>query len=90
MDENRTTGYVQSADNAAKTASLLLIDARRSPMMVSLSGNMTLGRERPGATAALRVVSEIASSLHGEFFYDEAQHGVGRIRVQQLPGRRRI
>lgn len=73
MEANKTTFYAASNDTAAaKTASLLLIDARRSPMMVSLTGNMTLGRERPGATAQLRVVSEIASTRHGEFYFDEA------------------
>ena len=73
MEDNRTVFYTsQNAGAVAKTASLLLIDARRSPMMVSLGGNMSIGRERPGATAKLRVVSEIASTNHGEFYYDEA------------------
>ncbi len=71
MEDNRTVFYAApSSSAAAKTASLLLIDARRSPMMVSLNGTMTLGRERPGSTAQLRVVSEIASTRHGEFYYD--------------------
>ena len=73
MEDNKTVFYANpSAGAAAKTASLLLIDARRSPMMVSLVGNMSVGRERPGSTAKLRVVSEIASTNHGEFYYDEA------------------
>lgn len=73
MEDNRTVFYAsQNAGAVAKTSSLLLIDARRSPMMVSLGGNMSIGRERPGATAKLRVVSEIASTNHGEFYYDEA------------------
>ena len=73
MEENRNQFYENRSDPAAaKTASLLLIDARRSPMMVTLSGNMTIGRDRPGASVALRVVSDIARSRHGEFFYDEA------------------
>ena len=87
MEENRTGFYQAAAESTApRTASLLLIDARRSPMMVTLSGNMTVGRERPGATAALRVVSEIASTRHGEFFYEESTDSFYYINYSETNG----
>lgn len=66
MEDNKTVFYAsQNAGAATKTASLLLIDARRSTMMVSLSGNMTIGRERPGATAKLRFSATNGTYING-------------------------
>ena len=72
MDENKTYA-VKIGEHPApvKGASLMLIDARRSPMMVPLGTKVLLGRERANSPADLKVVSEITSSRHGEFFYEE-------------------
>ena len=67
MDE-LTTKY--HAPARSRTATLLLIDSRRVPVMISLSGDMTLGREYPNANTHIRVHSEIAGRRHGEFVYN--------------------
>ena len=88
MEENRSEFYGEQPGSVIrKAASLLLIDARRSPMMVTLSGgNMTIGRDRAGATAAIRVVSEIASTQHGEFFYDESTDSFYYVNYSETNG----
>lgn len=69
MEENRTGVQIARAKSPAM---LLIIDARRSPIIVSLTGDMTLGRDYPNATTTIRVKSEITGRRHGEFVYDEA------------------
>lgn len=87
MEENKMGNTIPAApQKAAKTASLLLIDARRSPMMLTLSGNMVIGRDRPGSPAQLRVVSEITSSRQGEFFYEEETDSFYYVNYSEVNG----
>ena len=65
-----TTRYYNPA--AAREATLMIIDNRKKPVMMSLRGDMTLGREYANATTDIRVYSEIAGRRHGEFVYDSS------------------
>lgn len=56
----------------AKAATLMVLDARKRPIMILLSGDMTLGREYPAADTDIRVYSEITGRRHGEFVYDDS------------------
>ena len=67
MDEATTRYY---SPVVSRTATLLILDARKKPIMVSLSGDMTLGREYTNASTDIRVYSEIVGRRHGEFVYD--------------------
>lgn len=63
---------VYYAPKPVQTARLLIVDSRRVPVVVSLKGSMTLGREYAEATTDIRVNSGIAGRRHGEFFFDAA------------------
>lgn len=69
MNEIKTQYYCPVAP---RPASLMVIDKKKTPFMVSLAGNMTLGREYPLADTDIRVCSEITGRRHGEFIYDDS------------------
>lgn len=55
-----------------RAATLLLIDNRKKPIMISLKGNATLGRDYPESTRNIRICSEIVGRAHGEFVHDDS------------------
>ncbi len=69
MSEIKTQYY---SPCVARDATLLVIDTRKKPVMIELSGNMTVGREYPEATCDIRLYSEITGRRHGEFVYDDS------------------
>ena len=69
MDYNKTQMFVQKP---VRSATLFLIDARKQPVMLSLSGDATIGREFPGSDRNIRICSAIVSRIHGEFVYDNS------------------
>lgn len=69
MNEYQTQMFMPKP---VRGATLLLIDKRKVPIMVSLSGNATLGREYPQSDRMIRIVSEIVGRKHGEFVYDDS------------------
>lgn len=69
MSEERTQYY---RPVAIKPATLLIIDNRNIPFIVSLDWDMTLGREYPGADTNIRVRSMITGRRHGEFIHDDS------------------
>ena len=56
----------------ARSATLVVIDSRKSPIMYELKGNKTLGREYAKADTDIRIESEIVGRRHGEFIYDSS------------------
>ena len=56
----------------ARGAMLLVVDTRRKPVIISLEGNMTLGREYPESNCDIRIYSDITGRRHGEFVYDDS------------------
>lgn len=69
---NDSTVYYAPKPIQARTATLLLVDSRRQPMMIPLIGSMAVGRDYENATTDIRVQSGIAGRRHGEFVYDSA------------------
>lgn len=69
MSEERTQYYQPVA---VRPATLLVIDKRNAPFIVSLDWNMTLGREYPQADTDIRVDSQITGRRHGEFIHDDS------------------
>lgn len=69
MSEEKTQ-YFRPAP--MRPATLLVIDKRNVPYLVSLDWDMTLGREYPGADTNLRVQSAITGRRHGEFVHDDS------------------
>lgn len=69
MDSNKTRMFIPKP---TKSATLLLIDARKTPVMLSLSGEATMGRDYPGSDRDIRICSEIVGRKHGEFVYDNS------------------
>lgn len=57
---------------ASRGATLLIIDARKEVIMISLNGDMTLGREYPESDCDIKICSEITSRKQGEFVYDDS------------------
>lgn len=66
--EETTTRYYSPV--VSRTATLLVLDSRKKPIMVALKGDMTLGRDYINASTDIRVYSEIVGRRHGEFIYD--------------------
>ncbi len=69
MDEATTRYY---SPVVTRTATLLVLDSRKKPIMIPLAGDMTLGREYANASTDIRVYSEIVGRRHGEFVYDNS------------------
>ena len=69
MSEEKTVYY---SPVAVRPATLLIIDKRNIPYLVSLDRDMTLGREYPGADTNIRVQSLITGRRHGEFIHDDS------------------
>lgn len=69
MSEEKTAYY---RPVAIRPATLLIIDKRNVPYIVSLDWDMTLGREYPGADTNIRVQSLITGRRHGEFVHDDS------------------
>ena len=69
MSEEKTAYY---RPVAIRPATLLIIDKRNVPYIVSLDWDMTLGREYPGADTNIRVQSLITGRRHGEFIHDDS------------------
>lgn len=69
MDSNKTRMFIPKP---TKSATLLLIDARKTPVMLSLSGEATMGRDYPGSDRDIRICSGIVGRKHGEFVYDNS------------------
>lgn len=69
MAEIKTQYY---APVAARPATLLIIDKNQKPVMWSLQGDTTLGRQYPESTCDIRVDSAITGRRQGEFVYDDS------------------
>lgn len=69
MEDIKTQYYNPVAHTGA---SLVIIDSRKTPIIISLSGDMTLGRDYPLSDCDIRVFSEITGRRHGEFIYDDS------------------
>ena len=58
-----------------KPATLMILEPGTNVRMVSLDGDMRVGRDVPGSTADIRINSAIVSRDHGEFIYaDNSYH----------------
>lgn len=58
-----------------KPATLMILEPGANVRMVSLDGDMRVGREASGSTADIRINSAIVSRDHGEFIYaDNSYH----------------
>lgn len=57
-----------------KPASLLILENGKPVRIVSLHGDMTLGREDPNITSDITLTSGIVSRNHGEFIYLEGNY----------------
>lgn len=66
------TQYYSPVNVSARKAYLLVLDVRRKPVMVTLDGDLTLGREYPESRCDIRIHSEIVGRRHGEFVYDDS------------------
>ena len=69
MSEEKTQYF---SPVAMRPATLLIIDKRNVPYIVSLDWDMTLGREYPNADTNIRVQSMITGRRHGEFVHDDS------------------
>ena len=69
MSEIKTQMFIPKPIRAA---TLLLIDRRKMPIMISLSGDATIGREYPESDRSIKICSEIVGRKHGEFVYDNS------------------
>lgn len=69
VDINQTLYYKPKKQ---ENAVLLVIDRFRRPFMVTLTGDMTVGRDYPESDRDLRIASEIMSREHGEFIFDDS------------------
>lgn len=69
MSANKTQMFIPKP---ARGATLLLVDNRKVPVMLSLSGSATVGREYPESNRNIRIHSEIVGRKHGEFYYDNS------------------
>lgn len=56
MSENKTQMFIQKQKRAA---TLLLVDNRKLPIMLQLSGSATMGREYPESDREIKIYSEI-------------------------------
>ena len=70
----------------ARGATLLLIDSRREPMMIALSGSATIGGAYPASDRDIQLQSEIVSKRHGEFYYDNSADAYYYIDNNSLNG----
>ena len=57
---------------AARPASLMIIDSRKTPVTVQLNGNMTMGRQNSNSTPDIVLLSNIVGRNHGEFLYNSS------------------
>ena len=85
MDSNKTRMFIPKP---TKSATLLLIDARKTPVMLSLSGEATMGRDYPGSDRDIRICSGIVGRKHGEFVYDNSSDTYYYIDNNSLNGTR--
>ena len=69
MNLNKTQMFIPKP---VRSATLLLIDNRKTPIMISLSGSATLGRDYPESDRNIRIVSSIVGRKHGEFVHDDS------------------
>ena len=70
VDENRTFIY-RAPEKQGRSASLIILDAGNKPTVISLQGNMTLGRVYEKSSCDICVHSRITGRRHGEFVYEE-------------------
>lgn len=70
MDENRTQMYIPKL---VRSATLFLIDSRKKPIMILLSGDATVGREYLESDRIIRIHSCIVGRKQGEFVYDDSE-----------------
>ncbi|MBO5559096.1 FHA domain-containing protein [Ruminococcus sp.] len=69
MNLNQTIYY---KPRIKKPATLFILDKYRRPNMITLQGDMTLGKQYPGSDRDIRIDSEIVSRIHGEFIFDDS------------------
>ena len=55
-----------------QSATLMILDNKRKPRTINLSGSMSLGREYPDSNCDIKLSSDITSRRHGEFIYDDS------------------
>lgn len=83
MNETKTQMFIPKP---TRVATLLLIDNRKKPIMISLSGSTTLGREYPESNRDIRILSSIVGRKHGEFIYDDSSDSYYYIDNNSLNG----
>ena len=83
MNVNKTQIFVPKP---MRSATLMLIDRRKQPLMLSLNGDATLGRAYPESTRNIRIHSSIVSREHGEFVYDNSDDAYYYIDNNSLNG----
>ncbi len=70
MSDMRTQVFIPKP---VRGATLLIIDNRKQPTMVSLQGSATMGKNYPESDRKIRLYSSIVSRRHGEFVYDQSE-----------------
>lgn len=70
MSKNKTQMFIQKQK---KATTLLLVDNRKLPIMLQLSGSATMGHEYPESDREIKICSEIAGRRHGELVYDSSE-----------------
>ena len=67
MDYNKTQMFIPKP---ARPATLFIVDKRKRPLLIPLSGDATIGRDYPGSDRKIRIESSIVGRKHGELVYD--------------------
>ena len=67
MDHNKTQMFIPKP---ARPATLFIVDKRKRPLLLPMSGDATLGRDYPGSDRKIKIQSSIVGRKHGEFVYD--------------------
>lgn len=83
MSINQTMYY---KPKQPKPATLLILDKTRSPKMITLHCDMTIGRQYPGSDRDIKVESTIVGRKHGEFIYDDSDSSYYYIDNNSLNG----
>lgn len=83
MSINKTQMFVPKP---VRSTTLLLIDGRKCPFMLSLNGDADIGRDYPQSDCMIRIHSSIVSRKHGEFVYDNSDDAYYYIDNNSLNG----
>ena len=83
MNSDRTVYY---KPRKPQSASLLILDNRKEPVLQTLKGNTTIGRNYKESTRDIRISSSIVSREHGEFINDDSDGSFYYIDNNSLNG----